>query len=83
MAVDWQQTTRTEIKRFTIEEAQMMVEQSQDPNLAALLEIVMDPLQEETAAELLGQVIPELGKVSKVRALRDKGEVEWESPYIF
>jgi hypothetical protein len=83
MAVDWQQTTRTEIKRFTIEEAQMMVQESQDPNLAALLEIVMDPLQEETAAELLGQVVPELGKVSKVRALRDKGEVEWESPYIF
>ena len=83
MAVDWQQTTRTEIKRFTIEEAQMMVQESQDPNLAALLEIVMDPLQEETAAELLGQVVPELGKVSKVRALRDKGFVEWESPYIF
>ena len=83
MAVDWQQTTRTEIKRFTIEEAQMMVQEAQDPNLAALLEIVMDPLQEETAAELLGQVVPELGKVSKVRALRDKGEVEWESPYIF
>jgi hypothetical protein len=83
MAVDWQQTTRTEIKRFTLEEAQVMVQESQDPNLAALLEIVMDPLQEETAAELLGQVVPELGKVSKVRALRDKGEVEWESPYIF
>jgi hypothetical protein len=83
MAIDWNTTTRTEVKRFTIEEAQMMVQESQDPNLAALLEIVMDPLQEETAAELLGQVVPELGKVSKVRALRDKGEVEWESPYIF
>jgi len=83
MAVDWQQTTRTEIKRFSLEEAQMMVQESQDPNLAALMEIVLDPLQEETAAELLGQVVPELGNVAKVRALRDKGEVEWESPYIF
>jgi hypothetical protein len=83
MAVDWQQTTRTEIKRFSLEDAQMMVQESQNPNLAAMLEIIMDPLQEETAAELIGQVVPELGTVSKVRALRDKGEVEWESPYIF
>lgn len=83
MAVDWQQTTRTEIKRFSLEDAQQMVQESQDPNLAAMLQIIMDPLQEETAAELLGQVVPELGSVSKVRALRDKGEVEWESPYIF
>ena len=83
MAIDWQQTTRTEIKRFTLEDAQMMVQESQDPNLAAFLEVILDPLQEETAAELLGQIVPELGSVSKVRALRDKGEVEWESPYIF
>jgi hypothetical protein len=83
MAVDWVQNTRTEIKSFSIEDAQMMLEQSQDPNLAALLEVVMDPLQEETAAELLGQIIPELGKVAKVREFREKGLVEWESPYIF
>jgi hypothetical protein len=83
MAVDWVQNTRTEIKSFSIEDAQMMLEQSQDPNLAALLEVVMDPLQEETAAELLGQIIPELGKVSKVREFRDKGLVQWEEPYVF
>jgi hypothetical protein len=83
MAVDWVQNTRTEIKSFSMEDAQMMLEQSQDPNLAALLEVVMDPLQEETAAELLGQIIPELGKVSKVREFREKGLVEWEEPYIF
>ena len=83
MAVDWQQTTRTEIKRFSLEDAQAMLQESQDPNLAAMLQTIMDPLQEETAAELLGQVVPELGTVTKVRALRDKGEVEWESPYIF
>jgi hypothetical protein len=83
MAVDWVQNTRTEIKSFSIEDAQMMLEQSQDPTLAALLEVVMDPLQEETAAELLGQIIPELGKVSKVREFRDKGLVQWEEPYVF
>jgi hypothetical protein len=83
MAVDWVQTSRTEIKSFSMEDAQMMLEQSQDPNLAALLEVVMDPLQEETAAELLGEIIPELGKVSKIREFREKGVVEWEEPYIF
>ena len=83
MAVDWVQNSRTEIKSFSLEDAQMMLEESQDPNLAALLEVVMDPLQEETAAELLGQVIPELGTTVKVRQFRDKGFVEWEEPYIF
>ena len=83
MAVDWQTTTRVEIKSFSMEDAMMMLQESQDPNLQALLEVVLDPLQEELAAELMGQVIPELGKVSKVREFREKGVVEWESPYIF
>jgi hypothetical protein len=83
MAVDWERQTRAEVKKFTLEEAMMMIEETQDPNLQALLEVVLDPAQEELAAELLGQVVPELGSVSKVRQLREKGEVEWESPYIF
>ena len=83
MAVDWQTTTRVEIKSFSMEDAMAMLQESQDPNLQALLEVVLDPLQEELAAELMGQVIPELGKVSKVREFREKGVVEWESPYIF
>jgi hypothetical protein len=83
MSIDWERQSRVEIKRFTLEEAMMMIEETQDPNLQALLEVVLDPAQEEVAAELLGQIVPELGKVSKVRELREKGEVEWESPYIF
>lgn len=83
MAVDWQTTTRVEIKSFTMDDAMAMLQETQDPNLQAMLEVVLDPLQEELAAELLGQVIPELGKVSKVREFREKGVVEWESPYIF
>jgi len=83
MAVEWQQTTRTEVKTFSLEQAQAMVAESQDPNLAAMLEVIVDPLQEDLAAELLGQIIPELGKPAKVRALREKGVVEWEEPYIF
>lgn len=83
MAVDWEQQTRVEIKRFTMEEAMMMLQESQDPNLQALLEVVLDPEQEELAAQLMGEVIPELGSTVKVRQFREKGEVEWESPYIF
>jgi hypothetical protein len=83
MAIDWQRTTRTEIKSFTMEDAMGMLEQSGDPNLQALIEVVLDPLQEDLAAQLLGEVIPELGNVSKVRAFREKGFVEWEVPYIF
>lgn len=83
MAIDWQTTTRTEIKTFTMDDAMAMLQETQDPNLQALLEVVLDPLQEELAAQLLGEVIPELGTVSKVRQFREKGSVEWESPYIF
>lgn len=83
LAVEWQQTKRTEVKTFSLEQAKQMLAESQDPNLAALLQTVMDPLQEDVAAELLGEIVPELGKVAKVRELRDKGVVEWEQPYIF
>jgi hypothetical protein len=83
MAVDWEQQTRVEIKTFTMEEAMMMLQESQDPNLQALLEVVLDPEQEELAAQLMGEIIPELGTTAKVRAFREKGEVEWEQPYIF
>jgi hypothetical protein len=83
MAIDWVKTTRTEIKSFSMEDAMMMLQESQDPNLQALLEVVLDPLQEELAAQLMGEVIPELGSVTKVRQFREKGTVEWESPYIF
>ena len=83
MQVDWVQTTRTEIKSFSMEDAMMMLQETQDPNLQALIEVVLDPLQEELAAELMGQVVPELGSVAKVRQFREKGFVEWEQPYIF
>jgi hypothetical protein len=83
MAVDWVQTTRTEIKSFSMEDAMAMLEESQDPNLQALIEVVLDPEQEELAAQLMGEVIPELGSTVKIRQFREKGFVEWEQPYIF
>jgi hypothetical protein len=83
MAVDWEQQTRVEIKTFTMEEAMMMLQESQDPNLQALLEVILDPEQEELAAQLMGEIIPELGSTTKVRQFRERGEVEWEQPYIF
>jgi hypothetical protein len=83
MAIDWEQQTRVEIKTFTMEEAMMMLQESQDPNLQALLEVILDPEQEELAAQLMGEIIPELGTTTKVRQFREKGEVEWEQPYIF
>lgn len=83
MAIDWQTTTRTEIKRFTMDDAMAMLQQTQDPNLQALIEVVLDPEQEELAAQLMGEVIPELGSTVKIRQFREKGVVEWESPYIF
>jgi hypothetical protein len=89
MAIDWNTTTRTEVKTFTMDDAMSMLEAAaqQDPeqaaNLQALIEVVLDPLQEELAAQLLGEIVPELGKPSKVRELREKGVVEWDSPYIF
>jgi hypothetical protein len=89
MQVDWVQTTRTEIKTFSLQDAMMMLESAaqQDPeqaaNLQALIEVVLDPEQEELAAQLLGEIVPELGKAAKVRELREKGVVEWEQPYIF
>jgi hypothetical protein len=83
MAVDWVRTTRTEIKSFSMEDAMAMLQESQDPNLQALLEVVLDPEQEELAAQLMGEVIPELGTTAKVRQFREKGFVEWEQPYVF
>jgi hypothetical protein len=83
MAVDWERQTRVEVKTFTMEEAMMMLQESQDPNLQALLEVILDPEQEELAAQLMGEIIPELGTTAKVRAFREKGEVEWEQPYVF
>jgi hypothetical protein len=83
MAIDWEQQTRVEIKSFTMEDAMMMLQETQDPNLQALLEVILDPEQEELAAQLMGEIIPELGTTTKIRTFREKGEVEWEQPYIF
>ena len=83
MAIDWVKTTRTEIRSFSMEDAMAMLQESQDPNLQALLEVILDPEQEAVAAQLLGEIIPELNSVTKVRQFREKGFVEWESPYIF
>jgi len=83
MAIDWEQQTRVEVKSFSMEDAMAMLQESQDPNLQALLEVVLDPEQEELAAQLMGEVIPALGSTVKVRQFREKGIVEWDEPYIF
>ncbi len=83
IAIDWEQQTRVEVKSFSMDDAMAMLQESQDPNLQALLEVVLDPEQEELAAQLMGEVIPALGSTTKVRQFREKGIVEWDEPYIF
>jgi hypothetical protein len=82
MGIFWRTTTRIEKKSITLEEIQNVALQG-DGAAAALVEAILDPLQEESARAMLGLLAEEAGKLSAVRALREKGIFEYESPYIF
>lgn len=79
----WNEQTRTEIKRLTLEELQALYAQTRDPRVALLVTAVLDPLSEETAAELLEEFVPGQGTRANVRALRKQGFCEYENEYVF
>lgn len=82
MGVFWRTTTRIEEKKLTLEEIQQVALQG-DGGAAALVDAILDPLQEESAKSMLGILSPKLSSLSAVRDLRTKGETSYENPYIF
>jgi hypothetical protein len=82
MGIFWRTTTRIEKKSISMEEIQNVALQG-DGAAAALVEAILDPLQEESARAMLALLAEEAGKLEAVRALREKGIFEYESPYIF
>jgi hypothetical protein len=82
MGIFWRTTTRIEEKKLTLEEIQQVALQG-DGGAAALVEAILDPLQEESAKSMLGILSPKLSSLSAVRDLRTKREVTYENPYIF
>jgi hypothetical protein len=82
MGIFWRTTTRIEEKTLTLEEIQQVALQG-DGGAAALVDAILDPLQEESAKSMLGILSPKLSSLSAVRSLREKGEVTYENPYIF
>lgn len=83
MAVFWQMTTRTELKRVSMDALQALFAQSRDVQIALLIQAILDPLAEQTAVELLEQMIPGQGTRANVRSLRKQGYFEFENEYIF
>lgn len=82
LGIFWRTTTRIEEKSITLEEIQNAALQG-DGAAAALVEAILDPLQEESAKAMLGMLAEKAGTVSAVRALREKGVFTYENPYIF
>ena len=83
MGVFWRTTTRTEIKTFTLEELMASAAETQDPALTALIGAILDPLQEEVAAEIINGIYEGAGTSANIRKLREGGTVEVPVPYIF
>lgn len=82
LGVFWRTTTRVEEKSITMEEIQNAAIQG-DGAAAALVEAILDPLQEEAAKSMLGMLAEKAGTVAAVRDLREKGIFTYDSPYIF
>jgi hypothetical protein len=82
LGIFWRTTTRVEKKQITMEEIQSVALQG-DGAAAALVEAILDPLQEESAKAMLAMLSDKLGTSAAVRALREKGIFEYENPYIF
>jgi hypothetical protein len=82
LGIFWRTTTRIEKKQITMEEIQNVALQG-DGAAAALVEAILDPLQEESAKAMLAMLSDKLGTSAAVKSLRDKGIFEYENPYIF
>lgn len=84
MGIFWRRTTRTEEKTVTLDDLNALLAETGNPLIQILLEAVMDPLQEEDAKSMLGELLgAAAGKVSVVRDLRNEGAATYENPYIF
>jgi hypothetical protein len=82
----WQREQRLKLRKLNIEALQQMAQETQDPQLTALLAAIFDPTRDEGLIDLLQQSVPSLSD-SEARDilddLRTKGETEFPVPYIF
>lgn len=83
MGVFWRRTTRNEVLPFSLDSLQQTFAETGDMNLALLLEAILDPTQEESAARQLDAMLPGQGTEANIRKLREEGYFEYDSPYIF
>jgi hypothetical protein len=84
MHVGWRRTTRVEKKTISLAELEAQLVETADPMFQVLLESIMDPLQEDDAVRMLGDLYgQDAGRVGVVRDLRNTGAAEYDNPYIF
>ena len=83
MGVFWRRTTRNEKLTFRLDSLQQTFAETGDPNLALIIEAILDPTQEELVAREMDMLLPGQGTTANVRRLRDQGFFEYDSPYIF
>lgn len=83
MGVFWRRTTRNEKITFTLDSLQQTYLETGDPNLALLIEAILDPTQEEAVAREMDALLPGQGTIANARKLRETGAFEYDSPYIF
>lgn len=83
MGVFWRRTTRNEVLTFRLDSLQQTFAETGDPQIALILEAILDPTQEEAVARQMEELLPGEGTVANVRKLRETGEFSYDSPYIF
>lgn len=84
MGIFWRRTTRTERKTVTLDDLNAQLAETGDPIIQILLESIMDPLQEEDAKAMLGDLLgPNAARLGIVRDLRNTGAAEYDNPYLF
>ena len=83
MGVFWRRTTRNEVLTFRLDSLQQTYAETGDPNLALIIEAILDPTQEEAVAREMDSLLPGQGTAANVRKLREQGFFEYDSPYIF
>ena len=83
MGVFWRRTTRNEVLTFRLDSLQQTFAETGDPQIALIIEAILDPTQEEAVARQMDILLPGQGTVANVRKLRETGEFSYDSPYIF
>ena len=83
MGVFWRRTTRNEVLTFRLDSLQQTFAETGDPQIALIIEAILDPTQEEAVAREMDQLLPGQGTIANVRKLRETGEFSYDSPYIF